>query len=166
MNAVMIQRAAPTSPHAHRALRAYYDDIISRYYQRPAEPAEVEAVMQQESSDDLLPPHGLLLLACREDEVVGCVGLRILGKIGEVTRVHVVATARGQGIGSRLLTAIEQEALDHDLQLLRLDTRSDLVEARRLYARHGFEEVEPFNTEFYANHWFAKRLQTTVRTGR
>jgi hypothetical protein len=48
------------------------------------------------------------------------------------------------------------------LMRLRLDTRQDLVEARVLYARHGFREVEPFNTGRYADHWLenAPRLGT------
>lgn len=41
---------------------------------------------------------------------------------------------------------------------MRLDTRHDLVEARALYARTGYAEVEPFNDDQYAEHWFAKSL--------
>ena len=33
------------------------------------------------------------------------------------------------------------------------------MEARRLYERHGFEEVPAFNTGKYAEHWFVKNLQ-------
>jgi hypothetical protein len=43
-------------------------------------------------------------------------------------------------------------------QALRLDTRHDLAEARRMYARHGYREVAPFNESPYADHWFAKPL--------
>jgi len=57
----------------------------------------------------------------------------------QVTRVHVTTTARGEGLGS-------------------VDTRSDLIEVCRLYARHGYLEVEPFNAEPYAQHWFTKQL--------
>ncbi|WP_420877320.1 hypothetical protein [Streptomyces neyagawaensis] len=39
-----------------------------------------------------------------------------------------------------------------------LDTRADLVEARALYARLGYEESEPHNDDPYADHWFTKRL--------
>jgi hypothetical protein len=39
-----------------------------------------------------------------------------------------------------------------------LDTRSDLVEARALYARLGYQETEPHNYDPYAEHWFAKNL--------
>jgi hypothetical protein len=41
---------------------------------------------------------------------------------------------------------------------MRLDTRRDLLEAQELYRRLGYAEVEPFNQEPYANHWFAKHL--------
>jgi hypothetical protein len=37
-----------------------------------------------------------------------------------------------------------------------LVARGDLVEARRLYARHGYQAVPPFNDSPYAEHWFAK----------
>jgi len=39
---------------------------------------------------------------------------------------------------------------------LRLDTRRDLVEARQLYARHGYTEVRPFSHGPYSDHWFVK----------
>jgi hypothetical protein len=41
---------------------------------------------------------------------------------------------------------------------MRLDTRGDLTEARALYARLGYDEVEPFNDGPYAEHWFEKAL--------
>jgi len=57
-----------------------------------------------------------------------------------------------------LLFAVEDEARARGLHVLRLDTRSDLIEARRLHTRHGYEEVEPFNADPYAQHWFTKQL--------
>jgi hypothetical protein len=41
---------------------------------------------------------------------------------------------------------------------LRLDTRADLVEARRLYERIGYREIDRFNGSRYAGRSFAKRL--------
>jgi hypothetical protein len=32
------------------------------------------------------------------------------------------------------------------------------VEARSLYARHGYAETEPHNDDIYADHWFTKKL--------
>ena len=47
-------------------------------------------------------------------------------------------------------------ARERALSALRLDTRSDLVEARGLYKRLGYQEVPAFNAGPYADHWFAK----------
>ena len=66
--------------------------------------------------------------------------------------------ARRRGLGSRLLDHLEAHARDHGVATLRLDTRDDLVEARRLYARHGYAEVRPFSQGPYADHWFEKDL--------
>ena len=41
---------------------------------------------------------------------------------------------------------------------MRQDVRSDLVEARAMYARLGYREVPPFNDHPYVEHWFEKRL--------
>lgn len=158
---------APTARLAAIALRAYYHDIVSRYHAREASEEEIDAAMSDEPSDDLVPPRGLLLVACAGDIVLGCAGLRLLSNgIGEVTRVHVAVNARGCGLGSRLLRQLEHEAHQRQLTSLRLDTRGDLVEARRLYARHGYQEVAPFNNDPYAEHWFAKSLGPNQSAGR
>ena len=147
----------PASPAARYVLRAYYADIASRYYGRPATEEEIAAAMRDEPSDDLTPPGGLLLVASEQNSVLGCAGLRLLpGRIGEVTRVFVMPAARRRGLGSLLLSRLEDHAGDHGVATLRLDTRRDLVEARRLYARHGYREVRPFSHGPYADHWFVK----------
>jgi len=56
------------------------------------------------------------------------------------------------------MSELETLAREHGLATLRLDTREDLVEARRLYARRDFREVAPFNDGPYADHWFEKTL--------
>ena len=48
-------------------------------------------------------------------------------------------------------------------RFLQLDTNATLVEAIALYRSGGYEEVEPFNDEPYANHWFRKRLPPRSR---
>lgn len=40
-----------------------------------------------------------------------------------------------------------------------LDTRTDLVEARALYARLGYTETGPHNDDVHAEHWFRKNLR-------
>lgn len=150
---------SPAAEEARRVLRAYFDDVASRYYGRPATGDEIAAAMSEDSSDDLAPPRGLLLVAQEKGETLGCAGLRLLpGHAAEVARVFVVPAARRRGLGSRLLDCLEEHARRHQVSLLRLDTRRDLIEARRLYARHGYREVAPFNSGRYADHWFEKTL--------
>ena len=151
--------ASPVAEEARQILRAYFDDVASRYYGRPATEDEIAAAMREDPSDDLAPPRGLLLVAREEGSVLGCAGLRMLpGHVAEVTRVFVVPAARRRGLGSRLLHCLEDHARQHQMSALRLDTRNDLIEARRLYARHGYREVAPFSSGPYADHWFEKTL--------
>ena len=53
---------------------------------------------------------------------------------------------------------VERIASERGIRELRLDTRADLVEARRLYEQLGYHEIPPFGDNPYAGHWFAKRL--------
>jgi ribosomal protein S18 acetylase RimI-like enzyme len=55
------------------------------------------------------------------------------------------------------MRAVEDAARDQGLSRVRLDTRSDLTEARRLYARNGYQPVTPFN-DGWADLWFEKSL--------
>lgn len=149
----------PAAGEARQILRAYFDDVASRYYGRQATDEEITAAMRDDPSDDLELPHGLLVVARRQGGVVGCAGLRLLpGRIAEVTRVFVAPVARRRGLGSRLLDALEDHARQHQVCLLRLDTRSDLIEARRLYARHGYRSAVPFSCGPYAEYWYEKAL--------
>jgi putative drug exporter of the RND superfamily len=155
---VRLTEALPGTPEAAAVLREYFRDIASRVYGREATDSEVDAEMRADPSDDLCPPGGLLLLARRGTAVIGCVGLRVLpGGLGEVTRVFVGPAARGAGVGGLLMRAVEDAARDRGLARVRLDTRSELAEARRLYARNGYQPAAPFN-EGWADLWFEKSL--------
>jgi GNAT superfamily N-acetyltransferase len=149
----------PTADEARHALRAYFEEVASRYYGRQANEDEIATAMREDPSGDLVPPQGLLLVAQENGGVLGCAGLRLLpSQIAEVTRVFVVAAARRRGLGSRLLRCLEDHARERGVSTLRLDTRRDLIEARRLYARHGYREVRPFSNGPYADYWFEKNL--------
>jgi ribosomal protein S18 acetylase RimI-like enzyme len=149
----------PDSPAAVDMLRQYYNDIVGRYWGRPALPVETEAAMADEPSDDLQGDTGVLVLGMLSGKPVACGGVRFVGAgLGELTRVYVAATARGTGVGTGLLAHLDGQATAAGLTTLRLTVRHDLVEARRLYSRSGYAEVAPFNTEPYAEHWLAKEL--------
>lgn len=156
-----IESLPVTHPQSAALLRRYYDDIVSRYYGRPVPDAELDAVLAEFPSDDLTAPTGHFLVGRYGGRPSGCVGLRVLGPdAAELTRLFVDPGARGTGGGGLLLAAAEDAARAVlGASVIRLDTRKDLVEARTLYARHGYTEIPPYNGEGpYRDHWFEKRL--------
>jgi len=136
-------------------LRDYFTDVASRYYGRPATVAEVDAALAEDPSDDLV-----CFLVGRYDGVPsGCVGLRLIGPgIAELTRMFVHPRARRTRGGHALLAAAEDAALGLGAHAMRLDTRDDLVEARSLYAGHGYAPIPAYSHGPYADHWFEKHL--------
>ncbi|EFK99457.1 acetyltransferase [Streptomyces sp. SPB78] len=116
----------------------------------------------------LAPPHGLLLMGRYGGEAAGCVGLRA-SRLGpdalELTRMYVRPAFRGLGGGGLLLRAAEAAARERGARRLDLDTRHDLVEARGLYARHGWRETGPLWEDVYAERWFRKELGAAEEPG-
>lgn len=162
----VVEPIAPSTAAARQVLRCYRAEIISRYYGQQATDEEIDTAIHEDSSDDdLALPHGALLVAHQDKTIWGCAGLRFLpDRVGEVKRVFIAPAARGRGLGTRLMGELECLARQHGLSTLRLDTRHDLIEARRLYARMGYQEVPPFNDNPYADHWFAKTLNRGSRS--
>jgi ribosomal protein S18 acetylase RimI-like enzyme len=72
----------------------------------------------------------------------------------------VAESARGLGIGRRLLNELVRRAAAGGARVIRLETNKSLTEAVSLYRSEGFREVEAFNDERYAHHWFEKQLAT------
>ncbi|HEY1105570.1 MAG TPA: GNAT family N-acetyltransferase [Agromyces sp.] len=155
-----IIRVDPASAAATTILRRYYDDIITRFYGRPATSDEIAHELHGHPAGDLLGELGTFFVALGDDgDPLGCAGARYVdADTAELTRVFVSPGARGLGLGAALIAAVEGDVLRAGRSVVRLDTRSDLVEARALYAKLGYAEVEPFNDEPYAQHWFAKDL--------
>ncbi len=110
--------------------------------------------------DELTRPAGLLLVGRLHGRPVGCGALKFHGKRpAELKRMWVAPESRGLGLGSRLLRELEQHARAAGTRVVRLETNRSLREAISLYRQSGYVEVEPFNDEPYAHHWFEKRLR-------
>ncbi|MEU6138986.1 GNAT family N-acetyltransferase [Streptomyces sp. NPDC047081] len=151
------------SPAATALWRAYYTEVSDRWYLlhegRRTDPAELEREISARSGDELAPPSGRLLVARYGGEPAGSAGVRLLdGDTAELTRVFVYEEMRGKGGAPLLVRAAEAAARDLGARQVVLDTRSDLVEARALYARLGYTETGPHNDDKYAEHWFRKDL--------
>ncbi|WP_369186904.1 GNAT family N-acetyltransferase [Streptomyces sp. R08] len=151
------------SPAAAALWRAYYTEVSDRWYllheDRRTDPEELEREIAAGTGSELTPPDGLLLVARYDGEAAGSAGVRQLGDgVAELTRVFVHEGMRGRGGAPRLVKAAEDAARARGAEVMILDTRTDLVEARALYARLGYAETERHNDDQYAEHWFRKSL--------
>lgn len=144
----------PTSDDARYCVDAYFDELDGRFESGFDPERSLSA-----DADDLTEPEGLLLLARLHGEPVGCGALKLHeNEPAEIKRMWVAPSARGLGLGRRLLDELEEQARVRGAAKVRLETNRTLTEAISLYRSAGYEEVEPFNEEPYAHHWFEKRL--------
>ncbi|MDX2697298.1 GNAT family N-acetyltransferase [Streptomyces ipomoeae] len=151
------------SPVAAALWRAYYTEVSDRWYLlhegHVTDPDELEREIAADTGAYLAPSGGVLLVARYGGEPVGMAGVRLMdATTAELKRVFLRKEARGKGGAAPLVTAAEDAARALGAERIVLDTRDDLVEARTLYARLGYEETEPHNDNEYADHWFTKNL--------
>jgi putative acetyltransferase len=93
----------------------------------------------------LMQPDVTFIVARADGRAVGC-GAVIDSREGwaEVKRMFVSPTARGRGLGRRLLEMLEAIAAERGATTLRLETGGRQPEALALYAAEGFVEIGPF----------------------
>ncbi|WP_199922720.1 GNAT family N-acetyltransferase [Streptomyces sp. NRRL S-87] len=148
-----------TGPDAGALARDYLAEVAGRYWNRPVTEAELDEFIADDPGSELVRPTGEFLVGRYGGEPGACAGLRLLdARTAELTRVYVRPALRGTGGGAALITALEEVARSLGAERIRLDTRTDLVEARNLYAKHGYAEIPAYNDGPYAQHWFEKRL--------
>ena len=101
----------------------------------------------------------MFIVATLHGDAIGCGALKFHDDAPtELKRMWVAPSARGLGVGRRLLAELEQRAVDSGSRSVRLETNRTLTEAIAMYRAAGYQEVDAFNDEPYAHHWFEKRL--------
>jgi len=155
---VEVRAADPAEGDAQLCLREYFAELGRRFE------AGFEAALSNSATlDDFRPPVGVFLVATLRAEPIGCGALRFHGdEPAELKRMWVAESARGLGIGRRLLTELESRAAAEGVRVVRLDTNKTLTEAIGLYHSAGYHEVDAFNDEPYAHYWFEKHLRSAV----
>jgi DNA-binding MarR family transcriptional regulator/GNAT superfamily N-acetyltransferase len=144
----------PSEPAAEHCLREYFAELGRRFDAGFDPTLSISA-----DHDELRPPAGLFLVATLRREPVGCGALKFHdGEPAELKRMWVAGSVRGLGIGRRLLAELELRAAAGGARVVRLETNNALDEAIALYRSSGYREVEAFNSEPYAHHWFEKQL--------
>jgi GNAT superfamily N-acetyltransferase len=130
------------APAARTLVAAAQADLAARYGdgdQNPIEALEFD------------PPEGAFLVAYLGGQPVACGGWRTLSHfadeaeiaddVAEIKRMYAVPTARGTGVASALLTALEDSARTHGMRRVVLETGELQPEALRFYRKNGYEQI-------------------------
>ena len=151
---VEVEPADAASDDARHCLAAYYHELARRFPDgfdpgRSLHP----------DTGEFAVPTGLFVLARLHGRAIGCGAVLFHdGEPAYIKRMWVDDEVRGMGVGRRILAALEQAARGQGAASVTLETNASLTEAIAMYRASGYEEVEPFNDEIYADHWFEKRL--------
>jgi DNA-binding MarR family transcriptional regulator/GNAT superfamily N-acetyltransferase len=162
---VEIDAVDPAQPSAQHCLGEYFAEL-DRRFDTGFDPAGSRPLRL----DEMRSPAGTFLVASLHGEAIGCGALKFHGggrtgangaaetKWAEIKRMWVAESARGLGVGRRLLTELERRAAGRGHSTVRLDTNRSLTAAIAMYRSAGYQEVDPYNDEPYAHHWFEKHL--------
>jgi GNAT superfamily N-acetyltransferase len=151
---ITIEPADAHSAEVQALLESYLAEIQAAFgyddtHGAPTEPAE------------FAPPNGqFLVVRDRTGTATGCGGVRLLDPgTAEVKRMWLHPSMRGRGAGGKLLNALEAEAVALGARRGVLDTNATLTTALALYRAAGWLEIENYNDNDEATHWFAKELR-------
>ena len=90
------------------------------------------------------PPDGRLLVGESDRGIAGCVAFRqVSHSICEMKRLYVRPSARGAGLGRRLVKHLLAEAMEAGYKEMRLDVLEEFRHAQKLYAELGFTPADP-----------------------
>jgi DNA-binding MarR family transcriptional regulator/GNAT superfamily N-acetyltransferase len=149
---VTFQPVDSASPAARDVVGRYFAEIGRRFGFDPSGETDKDTEL-------LLPPSGVFVVALSDGDPVACGGLHTIApRVGELKRMWVHDDWRGAGLGARLLRHLEDRARALGHRLIRLDTNAALAEAIGMYQRAGYQEIDRYNDNPWATHWFEKAL--------
>lgn len=153
-NRAVLRVVDPACADAQRCLRAYFAELDRR------SESGFDATMGISAHPhELREPSGAFVIAYQRGEPIGCGAVKHHADApSEIKRMWVAETARGLGLGRRLLDMLEALAGEHGAPATRLETNRTLTEAIAMYRSAGYIEVPAFNDEPFAHHWFQKTL--------
>ena len=143
---VLVPVGQETLPSLEAMVRAYHREDGLTFGRRQAHALKVLA--EHDSS-------GLAWLVCQADATIGYVVLSLGfsiesgGRDGFIDELYVVPSARGRGVGAKVLALVEQEARGRGLRKLYLEVQRG-NRAKALYGRTGFID--------HQNHLMSKPL--------
>ena len=93
----------------------------------------------------LLRPNVLFAVARGTDgAALGCAAVVVAPEYGEIKRMYVHPSARGQGLARRLISELEAKAVEQGCRTFMLETGPTMPEALGLYERMGYRRRGAF----------------------
>jgi len=136
-----IERIDPASEAAGSLLS------MSDIYMAGLYPAESNHLL----SVDALAQDNVIFLGCHIDGQLAACGAATIQfdddeqlSYGEIKRVFVPDEFRGRGLSKHIMRALEEELLERDIRIVRLETGIRQPEALGLYFRLGYAERAAF----------------------
>lgn len=151
---VQLRAVDPRSAPAVQAVTAYFTELDDRF------PGGFDwAGALEADAEAMAPGAGAFVVATSDGRPVACGGVQVIGAgVAEIKRMWVDPRWRGAGLGARLLRHLEGLAVELGHHVVRLDTNGTLAEAIAMYQRAGYQPIERYNDNPYAQAWFEKRL--------
>ena len=107
--------------------------------------------------------EGPVWVALRDSQILGTVAIVVKGKAAYIRGMAVLPSARGTGIGTKLLQHAERWAIDAQCVRLFLSTTLFLSEAIRLYERFGFRRTEEGPNDLFGTPLFTMEKTISPR---
>ncbi|ABP53544.1 GNAT family N-acetyltransferase [Salinispora tropica] len=117
---------------------------------RAAQRAELDARYHSDDHEPGAPPTAdsipvFLVARDHDGTALGCGGLRFLStESAEIKRMYVEPSARGTGVATAILHALEEAARTAGVQTLLLETGPAQPDAIRFYEREGYHRIANF----------------------
>ncbi len=141
--AVQLIRVKESDPRAQKSLESYYSELSDRFGMH-FDPGQME--------------NGIFFIADLHGATVGCGAVVMYPDFAEVKRMWVASSCRGRGIASKILGQLEAEAFRAGKKTVRLDTNDNLNEAKAMYRGYGYHEIERYNDNPFAQHFYEKAI--------
>ncbi|MFB6167782.1 MAG: GNAT family N-acetyltransferase [Haloferacaceae archaeon] len=149
-----VARESLAASYGHTLPRDVIDESVERWY-------GAEGLAEEVDRDD-----AVLLVAAEGDEVVGFAQSYVVSQrevIGDVDWLHVLPRRRGEGIGTELLTAVETELCDRDVDRLEAKVLEANDEGVAFYEDQGFDLASERTVEIgdgrFVEQRFSKQLE-------
>ena len=97
--------------------------------------------------DELAREHVRMFGAFDDGELLGCGAVKqMTPEYGEIKRMFVLDRARGRGVATSLLDALERHLLEAGVRMARLETGIHQPAALRFYERQGYRRIGAFGS--------------------